>query len=231
HVLAGLLLELGNRPGGVVPNQLGGSPVCGVKCPGDDDLVQGVHLRGDRRVVLLGGGGRPVSGHQLVGDPPEQQRVSLLQLTHGKLVELRIHDRPIEGLTGALIVAVEAGEMKRQQLPHRDAFPRTRWPPLPGPGTLPRPAGGRVSTLTWPGRGWPGGRPAEDRRSRQARCRRQHRNTPPPPPAVPPAPPDAARKPTAATAARRPRARSGTVSADSTVVARTGTHPRWDGPP
>src|SRR5262249_54368334 len=43
------------------------------------------------------------------------------QLTHGKPVELLIHDRPVEGLTGALVVAVDAGDVKRQQLPHRNS--------------------------------------------------------------------------------------------------------------
>src|SRR5262249_20125082 len=40
----------------------------------------------------------------------------------GQLVELRVHDRPVEGLAGALVVAVEAGEVKREQLSHRNSL-------------------------------------------------------------------------------------------------------------
>jgi hypothetical protein len=51
---------------------------------------------------------------------PKQQRVGFLQLPQGKLVELLVHDRPVEGLAGALVVAVGAHDMKREQLPHRN---------------------------------------------------------------------------------------------------------------
>jgi hypothetical protein len=56
-------------------------------------------------------------------DPPEQQRVDLVELLQAELVELVVDDRPVELPVAAFVVAVDGHHQERQDPPHRSPAP------------------------------------------------------------------------------------------------------------
>jgi hypothetical protein len=90
----------------------------GVERAREHDLGNAVHPVGDGRVAFECGRGRPVARHALVRRPSEQQRVDVVELADGKLVELVVDVRPVELSVGPLVVAVEGHHHEREELPH-----------------------------------------------------------------------------------------------------------------
>jgi hypothetical protein len=113
-----------------------------------------------------------VGRHPLVGDPPEQQRVDLLELPQAELVELVVHHRPVELPVGTLVVAVDGHHQERQDLPHRTSGSAVGGEQL-DPGVVPR--GGRQEPFV---RGATGGRSATRTSSGRRYADRGHTGEP-----------------------------------------------------
>jgi hypothetical protein len=80
------------------------------ECVRKDDLGFGVHPGSDGGFVGPGLVGRPVGGHVIVGRPTEAERVRLVELANGEVVELLVHERPVELAVRTFKEAVQAGE-------------------------------------------------------------------------------------------------------------------------
>ena len=82
----------------------------------EDQLGFGIHPGSDGGVVGLGLLGRPVGGHVFVGRPTEAKGVRFVELANGEVVELLVHDWPVELTVRAFIGMSGFADRARSEL-------------------------------------------------------------------------------------------------------------------
>ena len=118
HFLALPRFSLRGPLGGFATEDSGARPAGVLECPREDELWLSVHPPSNRRIVRLSELGRPVGGHQRVGDTPEGKCPRSVQLADRELIELFVHDGPVELTIGTGVKAVETGDYERCQAWH-----------------------------------------------------------------------------------------------------------------